>query len=45
MFDSLDPVQVLHSAWPDLDPNYLQRLSVDGKLCCWKAKNKYRYDY
>ena len=45
MFHSLNPVQALHSAWPDLDPNSLQRLSVDGKLCFWEAKIKYRYDY
>ena len=28
--NSLDPDQARHFVWPDLDPNYLQRLSADG---------------
>ena len=30
MLNSLDPDQARHSVWPDLDPNFLQRLSANG---------------
>ena len=29
MSNSLDPDQAIHLIWPDLGPNYLQRLPAD----------------